>query len=111
MLTDIAFTNFRSLRSVQLQLKPITLVIGPNASGKSNLFKALRFLHDAVAGDLRDWQSYDSLIDDLVWFGTDDRGERPEEIETTLGFQHLPAVQPLTYKGCLSGRTLPGNPR
>jgi predicted ATPase len=98
MLTELLFKHFRSLYSSELQLKPITLVIGPNASGKSNLFKALRFLHDAVAGDIREWQSYDSQIDDLVWYGTDEIGERPGEIEMALRFQHLKAAPSLIYR-------------
>jgi len=98
MLTDLALRCFRSLYAVQLKLKPITLIIGPNASGKSNLFKALRFLHDAVAGDVREWQSYDSQIDDLRWFGLDELGERPEEIEISLGLRGLPrAPSALAY--------------
>lgn len=84
---------------MQLQLKPLNLIIGPNASGKSNVFKGLRFLHDAVSGDIRDWRAYDSQIDDLRWFGVDEFGERPEEIEISVGFDHLPISEPmLTYE-------------
>jgi predicted ATPase len=97
MLTDLAIRHFRSIYDVRIQLKPITLVIGPNASGKSNLFKALRFLHDAVAGDVREWQSYDSQIDELRWFGADSLGDRPEEIEVALGLRDLASMPALAY--------------
>ncbi len=78
--------HFRSLYDTTLELKPLTIFIGPNASGKSNLFKALRFLHDAVAGDRLEWQAYDSQIDDLVWYGLDELGNRPETIEINGDF-------------------------
>ena len=41
-LKSIHIENFRSLRDVTLPLKPLTVLVGPNASGKSN---ALRTLH------------------------------------------------------------------
>ena len=42
LLKSIHIENFRSLRDVTLPLKPLTVLVGPNASGKSN---ALRTLH------------------------------------------------------------------
>ncbi len=59
-LNRLQIRHFRSLYQVELELKPLTILIGPNASGKSNLFKALRFLHDAIAGDRLEWQAYDN---------------------------------------------------
>jgi predicted ATPase len=88
-LTHLHIQHFRSLYSVQLDLKPLTIFIGPNASGKSNLFKALRFLHDAVAGDRLEWQAYDSQIDDLLWYGVDEYGNRPENLTFACEFGSL----------------------
>ena len=44
MLQTIRIQNFRSLEDVTLTLQEVNLLIGPNNSGKSNLFKALEFL-------------------------------------------------------------------
>ena len=43
-LKSIHIENFRSLRDVTLPLKPLTVLVGPNASGKSNALKALHVL-------------------------------------------------------------------
>lgn len=84
---DIAY--FRSLFSISLTFKPLTIIIGPNASGKSNLFKAIRFLYDGVAGDRRDWQAYHSQIDDLVWYGYKEHyGTRADEVIFSLKFDN-----------------------
>lgn len=83
-LTKLESRYFRSLYEVDLAFKPITVVIGPNGSGKSNVLKALRFLYDAVAGDVSDWRRYDALIDDLPWYGVGDEGERPARIALTI---------------------------
>jgi predicted ATPase len=85
-LSRLQIQYFRSLYEVDLALKPLTIIIGPNASGKSNLFKALRFLHDAVAGDRLEWQAYDSQIDHLLWYGVDEYGNRPQMIKFTGEF-------------------------
>jgi predicted ATPase len=41
MIRHVRFENFRSLREVELQLEPLTVLVGANASGKSNVFAAL----------------------------------------------------------------------
>ncbi len=40
-LGKVHIKNYRSLREVDLPLKPLTVLVGPNASGKSNILSAL----------------------------------------------------------------------
>lgn len=101
-LTHLHIRHFRSLYDVSLALKPLTILIGPNGSGKSNLFKALRFLYDGVAGDRLDWQAYDAQIDHLLWYGLDERGERPDTIALDCRFGSLEASL-AEYKAELRG--------
>lgn len=44
MLTNIHIERFKSYRKQRLPLSPLTLMIGANASGKSNALEAFRFL-------------------------------------------------------------------
>ena len=44
-LEKIHIKNFLSLRDVGLPLKPLTVLVGPNASGKSNILNALGLLN------------------------------------------------------------------
>ncbi len=48
-ITELRLTNWRNFRQVVLPLEPRVFVIGPNASGKSNLLDGLRFLRDIAA--------------------------------------------------------------
>ena len=43
-LEKVHIKNFLSLRNVTLPFKPLTVLVGPNASGKSNVLRALNLL-------------------------------------------------------------------
>lgn len=45
MLTEFTLSNFKSYRNSRLMIGSLTVMIGANASGKSNILEALRFLH------------------------------------------------------------------
>jgi len=92
--------NFRSLYGMDLGLKSITVVIGPNASGKSNLFKALRFLQDGMVGDISQWEANSKRGDELLWFGLDEQGRRPDRIvlDFSAKFQGQPLANSLNYR-------------
>jgi len=48
-LKSIRLANWRNFQHVNVPLSRRVFLIGPNASGKSNLLDAIRFLHDLVA--------------------------------------------------------------
>jgi predicted ATPase len=45
-VTRLALTNWRNFRAAEVMLGGRAFIVGPNASGKSNLLDALRFLRD-----------------------------------------------------------------
>lgn len=53
MLTRIEIDGFKTFERFSLDLQPFTAIVGPNASGKSNLFDALKFLSLLVQTDIR----------------------------------------------------------
>lgn len=53
MLTRIEIDGFKTFEGFSLDLEPLSAVVGPNASGKSNLFDALRFLSLLAQYDIR----------------------------------------------------------
>jgi predicted ATPase len=44
MIKNIALKNFRSILDAKVQFTDLTVIVGANASGKSNLIKALQFI-------------------------------------------------------------------
>ena len=72
MIRQLQIANFRCLRSVTLNLEPLTVFVGANASGKSSVFAALmtsRFVWFRIE-DI--WQRQQGLTSDIQ--ATDERG-------------------------------------
>ncbi len=51
-ITRVWARNFKSIRELDLELGPLTVLVGPNASGKSNVLDVLRFISHALQRDL-----------------------------------------------------------
>ena len=50
MITSIRLKNFKNLADETLRVGPSTILVGANASGKSNIRDAFRFLHGIGRG-------------------------------------------------------------
>ncbi|MBO1349277.1 MAG: AAA family ATPase [Hormoscilla sp. GUM202] len=51
MIEKLRLERFKNFQDAELILGPFTLLVGSNASGKSNLREAFRFLHGMARGD------------------------------------------------------------
>ncbi|MDE0298747.1 MAG: AAA family ATPase [Candidatus Poribacteria bacterium] len=65
-LEKVHIRNYLSLQDVELPLKPLTVLVGPNASGKSNVLKALRLLKTMMT---REELPSDEFVRDSLWAG------------------------------------------
>ncbi len=52
MIERLKVVNFRSFRELEVELRPLNVLVGANASGKSNLVQVFRFLRDLARHDL-----------------------------------------------------------
>ena len=83
MLTSISLKNFKNFADETLRLGPFTIIVGANASGKSNIRDAFRFLHGVgrgytlaeiiggkygVGGQI-EWAGIRGATDEIVRFG------------------------------------------
>lgn len=65
-LKSVHIENYLSLRDVELPLKPLTVLVGPNASGKSNVLSALRLLNMMM---IHEELPLVDIIRDSLWAG------------------------------------------
>ena len=83
MITSIRLVNFKNFKDETLHLGPFTVLVGANASGKSNIRDAFRFLHGigkgytlaeiigGKSGDsgLQEWQPIRGANNEIIRFG------------------------------------------
>ena len=71
MITDLAVKNYRSLKDTKLSLGPLTVLIGANGSGKSNILDVLRLVQQLVAEGQQTTSAFASRggYKEVVWGG------------------------------------------
>jgi len=52
MLTRIEIDGFKTFEDFRMEIDPFQVILGPNASGKSNLFDAIHLLSWLASGDV-----------------------------------------------------------
>ncbi|MEM4488935.1 MAG: AAA family ATPase [Desulfurococcaceae archaeon] len=63
MFTRLHVRNFLSLRDVSIELGKVNVLVGPNASGKSNVARALQLVAKHARGGLPELDGYEALRD------------------------------------------------
>lgn len=80
-LVHLKVENFRSLRSVEIPLRPLNVLVGPNGAGKTNVLEVFRFLADVVRTDLEPAFASRGGFDEVVFRGG---AKPPNFIRVTL---------------------------
>ncbi|SHJ87650.1 Predicted ATPase [Roseomonas rosea] len=96
MITTLAVSGYRSLRDLVVPLGRLTVVTGPNGSGKTSLYRALRLLAEAAQGRLVATLAAEGGLSSTLWAG-------PEAIGRSLR-SGAHAVQGTVRKGPVSLR-------
>lgn len=108
MIQSVRFQNFRCLRDVELRLTPLTVLVGPNSSGKTTVLEGLKPRNSFEVSD--SWRQ--TYPQDLMikWGYGGDRSarvfrdlRRPAE---TVGLQHKSQSLALDLNALRSANTL-----
>lgn len=97
-ISRISAKNFRSVADLSIELKPLTVLAGPNASGKSNVLDIARFLGDALRTNL------DTALSARYGIGgvrRRQRGGRPRNVE--IGVQYQTGNSTIDYNFAIAG--------
>jgi len=73
--TDITISNYRSIRRLSILIHPLSVFVGENGVGKSNLYKSLSLLRDAAAGRITRTIAEEGGLNSVCWSGVRKRGE------------------------------------
>lgn len=84
VIDRIAIAGYRSIRSIILRLGQLNVVTGANGSGKSNLYRVLRFLAATADGQLVRSLAAEGGFESVLWAGPKKVGKEP--VRLRLGF-------------------------
>lgn len=74
MITTLAVENYRSLRSLVVELGRLTVVTGANGTGKSSLYRALRLLADSARNGAVAALAREGGLPSTLWAGPETIG-------------------------------------
>jgi predicted ATPase len=66
MITKVAFTRFRGFSAATVELNPLSVVLGPNSSGKTSVLHAIRLAAAALRAAIEDETAVPSVDGDIV---------------------------------------------
>jgi predicted ATPase len=96
MLKSLTIRNFKSLKQCKVPIEHFNLLVGPNASGKSNLldlFKLLRKIYIArEISPFLDWWGYDNV----VW-------NRDESLQISVKLDFVAEGPPYSFETVVTG--------
>lgn len=83
-IQSLTIKGFRSIRKITLELSELNIISGPNGCGKSNLYKAVRLLHDAANGNLSKAIADEGGIQKVMWAGGARYGDQKKDPKRLL---------------------------
>jgi predicted ATPase len=84
VVEEVWASGYRSIEEVRLPLGPVTVVVGPNGSGKTNLYRSLALLHSASLGTLSRTLVDEGGMPSVAWAGPRSVKER---VRVAIGAQ------------------------
>ncbi len=91
-LDKIKIRGFKSIRKLELDLKPLNVLIGANGAGKSNFLSIFELLHNLANGRLQLYVGESGGAEPLLHFGS----KRTKRISLSISFASINTL-PLEY--------------
>ena len=77
VLTDIHFANYRSIRSISFPVRQLSVLVGTNGVGKTNLYRALELVRAAATDEFAREIAREGGLASVMWAGERRNHEQP----------------------------------
>jgi predicted ATPase len=81
-LQRVKLSGFKSIKEMDLELRPLNVLIGANGAGKSNLVSFFKMLNEMMAGRLQKYVATSGRAQSILYFGP----KVTPQMEATLEF-------------------------
>ncbi|MCP4488086.1 MAG: AAA family ATPase [Gammaproteobacteria bacterium] len=88
-LQRIIIRGFKSIKSLDLKMSPINILIGANGSGKSNFISIFNFLRNLSEGKLQKYVETQGFANVLFHFGSKETSNITIDLEVGLNRYHV----------------------
>jgi predicted ATPase len=102
-ICEIAAAGYRSLRAIRFPLRRLSVFVGANGVGKTNLYRALQLIQAAAAGTLSRELAAEGGMESALWAGKR-QAKKPARIKLLVGLSPRAAAagdsepSPYTYE-------------
>lgn len=79
-LTDIHIAGYRSVRSIHFPVRQLSVLVGANGVGKTNLYRALELVRAAATGELSHSIAREGGLGSAMWAGERKANEKPRMV-------------------------------
>jgi predicted ATPase len=86
-ICEVSAAGYRSLRAIRFPVGGLTVFVGANGVGKTNLYRALQLLQAAAAGTLARELAAEGGMESALWAGKR-IPNKPVRIKLAVGFGH-----------------------
>jgi predicted ATPase len=87
-LSDLSIAGYRSIRSIRFPLRRLTVLVGGNGVGKTNLYRALELVHAAATGELALTIAREGGLASVMWAGSR-RATDPPRLRFEVGMDTI----------------------
>ena len=88
-LSKVVIKGFKSIKKLELEMKPINILIGANGSGKSNFISLFTFLRNLSEGRLQNYIQKHGSASSFFHFGPKTTKEMTIDIDVGLNGYHV----------------------
>ncbi|KKB13542.1 ATPase [Devosia geojensis] len=96
-LTDIEIIGYRSVRAIRFPVRRLSVLVGGNGVGKTNLYRALELVHAAARGTLAEEIAREGGMASVFWAGERKVGDQ-SRLSLKVEIDDIGAEMPAAYE-------------